>query len=420
MSETGDGSANSPANGSGAVERVDQIAVRVFACCRVLALLESAPLGCRRSLVLLFAVVAAESGGLIWAVCRRGGFRKSWVAGDVLFIAGAFWVCAVLTAAQDCAGRALLFPFGLVAATGVGLGTQTLGETVLLGAFLALNNALPMILGDGEPVWKPNRLPDSVAYIGHACLAWLVARYMRRSARLLDESQRAGVRQARDLARERERSRAARALHDRVLQTLELLGRPPWITDDRLRDHVAAEAAWLRRFVEHAGDGPPGDLLAALADLADRHTRAGLRVDLHDGLLRQAPAWRAGLAPEMIEAILGATDEALTNVAKHAGASRAVVRAEPTAAGVLVTVVDHGSGFDPAGPSTGLGVRESIRARLHDAGGSAVIDSAPGHGTRLELHLPARSAVSPASAAQAPRKENNRNIGFPETIYCPE
>ncbi|HTR91582.1 MAG TPA: hypothetical protein VMI73_07565, partial [Trebonia sp.] len=78
------------------------------------------------------------------------------------------------------------------------------------------------------------------------------------------------------------------------------------------------------------------------------------------------------------------------------------------------------SGFDPAGPSTGLGVRESIRARLHDAGGSAVIDSAPGHGTRLELHLPARSAVSPASAAQAPRKENNRNIGFPETIYCPE
>jgi signal transduction histidine kinase len=89
-----------------------------------------------------------------------------------------------------------------------------------------------------------------------------------------------------------------------------------------------------------------------------------------------------------------AAHEALTNVVKHAGVDRAVVRAATVDDGTRVTVRDHGQGFDPAAvqaDATGarFGVRQSIKARMADAGGTAVVDSSPGRGTRVELWVPA-------------------------------
>jgi signal transduction histidine kinase len=75
-------------------------------------------------------------------------------------------------------------------------------------------------------------------------------------------------------------------------------------------------------------------------------------------------------------------------VVKHAGVSRAVVRAAPARGGVEVTVRDHGSGFDTTVSHDGLGLARSIVERLRDSGGVAEIWSRPGEGTRVTLWVP--------------------------------
>jgi len=81
--------------------------------------------------------------------------------------------------------------------------------------------------------------------------------------------------------------------------------------------------------------------------------------------------------------LVGATQEALANVAKHAGVQQAVVRVASTDGGVEVTVRDHGRGFDLDRPVGGFGIAESIVGRMRDVGGRATVWSAPDRGTRV-------------------------------------
>ena len=91
-------------------------------------------------------------------------------------------------------------------------------------------------------------------------------------------------------------------------------------------------------------------------------------------------------------AVLRVVHEALTNIARHAGAKRVEVAIEQRPTEVIVNIRDDGRGFAPQKPrkagSFGLiGVRE--RASL--VGGDATVTSAPGKGTSVELRLPIRS-----------------------------
>ena len=90
--------------------------------------------------------------------------------------------------------------------------------------------------------------------------------------------------------------------------------------------------------------------------------------------------------PEVVEsAVYYLTAEALTNVVKYAGASKAMVRLSCDGHEVRVAVVDDGvGGADPAG---GSGLR-GLGDRVDALGGRLVLDSAPGSGTRLEASLP--------------------------------
>jgi signal transduction histidine kinase len=85
---------------------------------------------------------------------------------------------------------------------------------------------------------------------------------------------------------------------------------------------------------------------------------------------------------------VGATQEALANVAKHAGVQQAVVRVASTDNGVEVTVRDHGRGFDLERPAGGFGIAQSIIGRMRDVGGRATVWSAPGRGARVTLWGP--------------------------------
>ncbi|MFL9959337.1 histidine kinase [Paraburkholderia nemoris] len=79
----------------------------------------------------------------------------------------------------------------------------------------------------------------------------------------------------------------------------------------------------------------------------------------------------------------------LTNILRHAGATRVDVALTSTAAALDLRVSDDGRGFDPATACSGnsyglLGMRE--RARL--IGGTMTIDSAAGTGTVIGIHIP--------------------------------
>jgi signal transduction histidine kinase len=85
--------------------------------------------------------------------------------------------------------------------------------------------------------------------------------------------------------------------------------------------------------------------------------------------------------------------EALTNVAKHAGAKRVSVVVGRREGQVTVAIEDDGVGFDPdTGFRTGQLGLLGIRERVTLAGGMFAIESAPLRGTTLLARLPISAA----------------------------
>ncbi|MEL4503393.1 sensor histidine kinase [Luteococcus sp. H138] len=85
--------------------------------------------------------------------------------------------------------------------------------------------------------------------------------------------------------------------------------------------------------------------------------------------------------------------EALANVRKHSGASRATVLLRADEDGTRVEVSDDGRGFDPSLPgrqdSYGL---HTMRERVEQLDGEFIVRSAPGRGTTVVVDLPRREA----------------------------
>jgi signal transduction histidine kinase len=188
---------------------------------------------------------------------------------------------------------------------------------------------------------------------------------------------------------ERERARMLRTMHDSVLQSLEALlleaGREGLAAGqrlDRLRAGVRRQANDIRIVLRQDEDAPGAGLAAALNSLVEEFAGRRLRLRLVTAELDQDPPVPVG------QALLGATHEALANVAKHAGVQQVVVRAASVDRGVEITVRDHGGGFDPDRPAGGFGIAESIVGRMRDVGGRATVWSAPGRGTRVTLWGP--------------------------------
>jgi signal transduction histidine kinase len=96
--------------------------------------------------------------------------------------------------------------------------------------------------------------------------------------------------------------------------------------------------------------------------------------------------------PPMVELqVLRVTQEALSNVRKHAQASQVKVRGSREGAGALLCIADNGRGFDPerlaASPMPRFGL-QSMRERVVSIGGRLQITSKAGEGTRVLVHLP--------------------------------
>ncbi|SRR5579885_454689 len=197
---------------------------------------------------------------------------------------------------------------------------------------------------------------------------------------------------------EDERRRVSRELHDDLGQRLALLeiqieemARRLQSNPEaaaclaRLRAQVGQIAGDLHRIchrlhpavLEHLG------LVAALRSYCEEYSAwSGVKARFtHCGIGAKVP-------PGAALCIYRVVQEGLRNVAKHAGARRALVALRGSGGRIQVVVKDCGRGFVlREGCAKGLGLT-SVAERVRLAGGVCVIRSAPGRGTRIQAWVP--------------------------------
>lgn len=231
----------------------------------------------------------------------------------------------------------------------------------------------------------------------------------QRRARLVAELQRKKLRKLTERlvsAQEEERLRISRELHDGAGQaltslkiSLDLLQRqlPPGqqATRERLADLSKLTGETMDSLRTLAHDlRPPGldsfGLDVALAGLChDFGNRTGLQID-YKGV--DVPDLPLSLSLSMYRF----AQEALTNVAKHAGAQRVTIELQCEDNVLSLLIADDGRGFtyEPEASGSGVGL-VSMQERTDLLGGVLDIDSAPGRGTRLIARVPIDIPVEP-------------------------
>jgi signal transduction histidine kinase len=109
--------------------------------------------------------------------------------------------------------------------------------------------------------------------------------------------------------------------------------------------------------------------------------------------------------PAIENAVYRMVQEALTNVVKHADATRVKVAITESEDRVELCVQDDGTGFDPQAPAEGFGL-VGIRERVALIDGELSIESRPGQGTTVRATLPVlpadRRRASPAARTASP------------------
>lgn len=213
-----------------------------------------------------------------------------------------------------------------------------------------------------------------------------------------------GLALAASTAREQEKSRIARELHDELGQALTAL---------------KIDVGWLR---ENGGRESPERIakIESMQRLLDstvaaaRRISADLRPMMLDDLgLIAASEWlvenfsqRTGIPCELV---IGAGDldladphattvfrtlqESLTNAAKHSHATQVEVALERENGEVVLTVSDNGTGFVPEGArKPGSFGQIGLRERAYHLGGTIAFESSPGTGTRVVLRIPEPAA----------------------------
>ncbi|QYC41258.1 Nitrate/nitrite sensor protein NarX [Nonomuraea coxensis DSM 45129] len=218
----------------------------------------------------------------------------------------------------------------------------------------------------------------------------------RSMARALDER---GLLLARLIeAQERERRRIANDVHGDTIQSMVAVGMRLRLLESRLRDSAlpgeyADAVHGIDETVDAAADRlrelafrlrPPEEgLVASLgAYIETVMAGTGVRCELAYDLDAEPPA-------EAAVTVFRICQEALTNVARHAGAASVTVSLVSLDRGVHVRVRDDGVGLDrPGGQSGHFGLIE-MRERAETAGGWWDIKGEPGAGTTVEFWVPA-------------------------------
>lgn len=209
--------------------------------------------------------------------------------------------------------------------------------------------------------------------------------------------------QAGELARTRERNRLAREIHDSLGHYLTVihvqieaaralaenrgwkeLAPELYVALEKAQNLAHSGLTDVRKSVAALRAGPLDDLpfLDALKNLVAECQEAGLVAHLH--LEGEARA----LSPQTELALYRTAQEALTNVRKHARASRVDISLAFTPDTVRLEIRDNGIGLDLEAKSNDTFGLLGIRERAEILHGTVALQTAPGDGFRLVLEIP--------------------------------
>jgi signal transduction histidine kinase len=307
-------------------------------------------------------------------------------------------------------GVGLVHPDGVLAAANPEFG-RLLGVSVET----AVNSPLDVVASPGDPAWRdivsaardtPDARRWTVSLGGPAgsrsveVVAWGPKDRRAEPIVTILVSELGAVGATSSSIREHERARIAREIHDGLAQEL-------WLAK------LAASKLARQRGLGAAGRALCADLLKSIdAALSEAQTAVMAKMSVHEPTISMAELIErqvdefsdrfgiraeceledvANVSPPMAVEIVRIVQEALNNIRKHANARRVVVRLEPQASWIDLSVADDGEGFDPTAPSAGLG-RRSMQERAAALGARLTIVSAPGYGTNVMLRVPVDQA----------------------------
>jgi PAS domain S-box-containing protein len=206
-------------------------------------------------------------------------------------------------------------------------------------------------------------------------------------------------------AREEEKTRIARELHDELGQLLTALKMDlSWLRERLPAGELADKADEMAGMLDHTVSSTrriSADLRPLMLDdlglaeaagwlVEDFSKRSGIRVEAR--IAEDIPL--ENLSRSASTAVYRAVQESLTNIARHSGAKNAWVLIEVDEGALYVEVEDDGRGIAPQdlAKSRSLGLK-GMRERVAYLGGALEIGRAPRGGTRLRLRMPLRGML---------------------------
>jgi signal transduction histidine kinase len=334
-------------------------------CAYVLAVAAAAPLAWRTRAPLA-ALVGVETGALLCVVA----FHASWAATGMVMVE--LYTIALLGDRQ---------------------------RSLVVGGVTAIGVVVAIVLIDGSVDLKGVAMRVPLVFVSLAFGDWIRSRRALRAA-VRDRAERE-AREREEEGRRRavqERLRIARELHDALAHSLVAINVRSSVAVDlhdshdsftALQDIKQASATALRdlratlsllREEDDAAPTAPALDLDALPGLVDHARSAGLRADVDIQVNGAAvPSAIGGAAFRIVQ-------EALTNVMRHADASRAHVRVRANVDVLDVDITDNGRA-DNAGASAGLGMR-GMTERAASLGGRLNVGPREEGGWRVHAVLP--------------------------------
>lgn len=211
-------------------------------------------------------------------------------------------------------------------------------------------------------------------------------------------------------AQEDERRRISRELHDDFAQRVSLLTNEMELLDQQLskagRRTDSLQVRRMRQQAEelssdlhqmshelHSSKLQHLGLRTALRDLCDRVSeKHQIKCELH------ADSIDSELPTDISLCLFRVTQEGLNNVIKHSRAKEVFVDVVQIREKVLLTIKDHGVGFDASTQSSGIGLT-SMRERLRSVGGTFAVKSSPNEGTEIIGEVTVRGKLASAATS---------------------
>lgn len=362
--------------------------------------------------VWLWIVVPALFGTLIFVLVMS--FAKVWVRRAhglfaVIYLAALIsWPFTVIPGVEVFTGIHWLNYLITVATAMAAIAFSTAVGMIYLSLAPTIYVIIRMTPVGGGADWQLALLEGVYALIlGGAIM--IIVTMVRQAATSVDNAQATALDRyshaVRHYATEVERVQVDSIVHDSVLTTLISAARAFTPQARELAAAMAGNAIVQLR--DAAAASPDDGTTVRLTALAERITDAAAALASPFELRVRSVGTRS-MPVQAAEAVYSAAVQAMVNSLQHAGesgVSRWVAVRGVAPGGIEIVVGDTGSGFVVADiPIERLGVRVSIVERIANAGGRAVIESAPGAGTVIKIRWPH------GAATQAPTYESTAGL----------